>query len=82
VIASAVGALPEIVGAAGVLVEARDPARLARALEAVWCDDALNGQLRAAAAAVQARWPTWSDVARQTRAVYAAASLASRAPSL
>jgi len=80
VIASTVGALPEVVGAAGVLVEPRDPAHLARALEAIWCDDALDRQLRAAAVAAQARRPTWPEVAEQTRAVYAAASLASRAP--
>jgi glycosyltransferase involved in cell wall biosynthesis len=80
VIASTVGALPEVVGAAGVLVEPRDPAHLARALEAMWCDDALDRQLRAAAVTAQARRPTWPEVAEQTRAVYAAASLASRAP--
>jgi glycosyltransferase involved in cell wall biosynthesis len=82
VIASSVGALPEIVGAAGVLVEPRDPAHLARALEAIWCDDALHAQLRAAAIAAQARRPTWREIAEQTRAVYAEASLASRASSL
>jgi glycosyltransferase involved in cell wall biosynthesis len=80
VIASSVGALSEVVGSAGVLVEPRDPAHLARALSAIWCDDALNGQLRAAAIAAQARRPTWLEVAEQTRAVYAEASLASRAP--
>jgi glycosyltransferase involved in cell wall biosynthesis len=82
VIASSVGALPEVVGAAGVLVEPRDPAHLARALEAIWCDDALDKQLRAAAVAAQVKRPTWSDVAAETRAVYAEASLASRAPAL
>jgi len=82
VIASSVGALPEIVGAAGVLVEPRDSSRLARALEAVWCDDSLNSQLRGAASAAQARRPAWAEVAAQTRAVYAEAALASRAPSL
>jgi len=82
VIASSVGALPEVVGAAGVLVEPRDPAHLARALEAIWCDDALHAQLRAAAVAAQVRRATWPEIAEQTRAVYAEASLASRAPSL
>ena len=80
VIASSVGALSEVVGSAGVLVEPRDPAHLARALAAIWCDDALNGQLRAAAVAAQAGRPTWLEVAERTRAVYAEASLASRAP--
>ena len=55
-----------------MLVEGRDPARLARALEALWCDDALHAQLRDAAVAAQARRPTWPDVAKQTRAAYAA----------
>ncbi|MEJ7748285.1 MAG: glycosyltransferase, partial [Candidatus Limnocylindrales bacterium] len=42
VIASAVGALPEVIGAAGLLVEPRDPARLAAALRAMWLDDDLH----------------------------------------
>jgi glycosyltransferase involved in cell wall biosynthesis len=75
VVASAVGALPEVVGGAGVLVEARDATRMARALEAVWTDDAgLYGRLRKAAAESARQAPTWSDVARLTRAVYADAA--------
>jgi glycosyltransferase involved in cell wall biosynthesis len=74
VIASAVGALPEVVGAAGILVEPGDPVRLATAIRAVWSDDALNATLRAAAAARAATPRTWADVARETRAVWAAAA--------
>jgi glycosyltransferase involved in cell wall biosynthesis len=82
VIASDIGALQAVVGPAGVLVEARNPARLARALEAIWCDDGLHGQLRDAAVAGRARQSSWSEVAAQTRTAYAAASLASRPPAL
>jgi glycosyltransferase involved in cell wall biosynthesis len=71
VIASAVGALPEIVASTGVLVESRDPARLARAVEAIWTDDALHRTLREAAAGPGRPKTAWSDVARLTRAVYA-----------
>jgi glycosyltransferase involved in cell wall biosynthesis len=72
VIASAVGALPEVVGPAGILVEPRDPARLAVALSTAWSDDRVHASLSEAArdrASATAR--TWSDVARETRAVYA-----------
>ncbi|HXV91958.1 MAG TPA: glycosyltransferase, partial [Pseudonocardia sp.] len=71
VVASAVGALPEIIGPAGILVEPRDPTRLAEAIRTVWLDDALHGRLVAAArdrATVRARG--WDDVAAETRAVY------------
>ena len=72
VIASAVGALPEVVGPAGILVEPRDPARLAVALSTAWADDRVHAGLSEAArnrAASMQR--TWADVARETRAVYA-----------
>ncbi len=72
VLAAATGALPEIVGPAGVLVPPRDPERLAVALRAVWTDDALHAALRAATrerATVEPR--TWADVARDTRRIYA-----------
>ncbi len=72
VVASSVGALPEIVGPAGLLVEARDVDRLATALRAVWTDDRLRERL-AAAARERATWErrTWADVADGTRRVYA-----------
>ncbi len=80
VVASAVGANPELVGRAGILVEPRDPGRLARALGTVWADDAAHGRLLAAALE-RAAGPrrTWADVARETRQVYAATA---RAPGL
>jgi glycosyltransferase involved in cell wall biosynthesis len=72
VIASSVGALPELVGPAGLLVEARDPDRLAAALRALWTDDRLHERL-VAAAVERATWErrTWAEVADATRRVYA-----------
>ncbi len=74
VVASAVGILPGIVGDAGVLVEARDPDRLATALRTIWADDRVHGRLAAAARrrATSGR-RTWAEVAAETRAVYAEA---------
>ncbi|HEY3334331.1 MAG TPA: glycosyltransferase [Candidatus Limnocylindrales bacterium] len=71
VVASAVGVLPEVVGAAGILVEPGDPVRLATALRAAWSDDELHAQLVAAAAQHSGTARTWADVARETRAVWA-----------
>jgi glycosyltransferase involved in cell wall biosynthesis len=72
VITSAVGAMPETVGAAGLLVEPRDPERLAHALRAAWADDRVHrGIALAAAAGAGADRRTWADVARETRRVYA-----------
>ena len=51
VIASRVGALPEIVGTAGIVVEPKDPARLATAIRALWEDGAVARQVTKAAAA-------------------------------
>jgi glycosyltransferase involved in cell wall biosynthesis len=70
VVASAIGALPEIVGGAGVLVEPGDPARLATAIRAVWSDDALHGTLVAATRDRPHADRTWADVARETRAIW------------
>ncbi len=80
VVASAVGALPEVVGRAGLLVEPRDPDRLAHALRAAWADDHVHRGI-AGAAAVRAGSDrrTWADVARETRAVYAAVAGGARA---
>ena len=75
VVASAVGALPEIVGAAGILVEPRDPARLARALATAFVDDLLHGGLAAIARErAETDQHSWADVARETRSIYAAAA--------
>lgn len=75
VIASAVGALPEIVGRAGILVEPRNPERLAEAITAAWTEDGLHGELRRAAAAAPEGSRTWADVALETRRAYAAAGM-------
>jgi glycosyltransferase involved in cell wall biosynthesis len=72
VVATAVGALPEAVGSAGILVEPRDPSRLAEALRTMWADDRVRDRLVLAArvrGGAAAR--TWSDVALETRRVYA-----------
>ncbi len=74
VVASAVGALPEIIGQAGILVEPGDPRRLATAIRAAWSDDALLAGLRAATGERPAARRTWADVARETRAVWAEAA--------
>jgi len=75
VICSRAGALPEAVASAGIVVAPRDASRLAAALEAIWNGGSLADQLRQQAhrrAAANDR--TWSDVARETRLVYAAAA--------
>ena len=73
VIASAVGALPEVVASAGLLVPPGDVDRLAIALRTMWSDDRIHERLRATAverAGGERR--TWTDVATATRRVYAA----------
>lgn len=81
VVAGAVGGVPELVGAAGILVEPRDPARLATALHAVWADDEVHDRLAVAARgrASSAR-RTWADVAAETRAIYAEAGIRGAPP--
>jgi glycosyltransferase involved in cell wall biosynthesis len=77
VVASAVGPLPEVVGAAGLLVEPGDPGRLASALMAAWVDAPVRDRIVEATrlrSATDRR--TWADVAAQTRAVYAAVGAA------
>jgi glycosyltransferase involved in cell wall biosynthesis len=72
VVASAVGPLPELIGPAGLLVEPRDPDRLATALRTIWLDDRVLERVRDAArhrAATDRR--SWADVADDTRRVYA-----------
>ena len=81
VIASAVGALPEIVGSAGILVEPRDRERLAVALSTAWGDEPVRAGIAAAARARSSGTisgvRTWLDVANDVRAIYA--SVAKRA---
>lgn len=76
VICSRVGALPEAVGAAGIIVEPSDPARLAVAIRAIWDGGAVARQVtRHARQRAAGPRRTWADVASDTRAVYAAALL-------
>jgi glycosyltransferase involved in cell wall biosynthesis len=71
VVASRVGAIPEVAGDAALLVDARRPAELAEALETVLTDPALRARL-VARGRVRARSFTWEAVARQTLAAYEA----------
>ncbi len=81
VIATSVGPLPELVGPAGLLIEPRDPARMAVALGTLWADDAVHGRLTEIARASAMGSPrTWSDVAQETREVYAAVNAGRRRP--
>ena len=70
VVASSVGALPELVGPAGILVPPGNPVRLATALGTVLGDAAAVEPMRAAAAERGAALPTWSEVAWATRGVW------------
>jgi glycosyltransferase involved in cell wall biosynthesis len=72
VVASAVGALPEIVGSAGILVPPRDADRLATALAATWSEESVHSRLAAAARErAETDLRTWDDVAAETRRIYA-----------
>jgi glycosyltransferase involved in cell wall biosynthesis len=72
VVASAVGALPELVGRAGLLVEPGDAERLAVAIATLWADDAVHERVAVAARErSKGKRRTWADVARETRAIYA-----------
>lgn len=71
VIASAVGALPELVDGAGIIVEPRDPDRLAAAIRTAWSDDRTQRQLTEIARERSEHPRTWADVAAETRRVYA-----------
>jgi glycosyltransferase involved in cell wall biosynthesis len=78
VVASAVGALPEVVGAAGILVPPREPERLASALATAWSDDAVHARLAAIARdRAETDRRTWADVATDTRRVYDAVGVRS-----
>jgi glycosyltransferase involved in cell wall biosynthesis len=69
VVASRVGAIPEVAGDAALLVNAEKPAEIAGAIEAVLGDAALRLDLVTRGRARAARF-TWDAVARQTLAVY------------
>jgi len=74
VICSRTGALPEIVGPAGIIVEPQDAGRLAAALTTLWSGGPVAVQVtRAAQARASGSRRRWSDVANETRTVYAQA---------
>ncbi len=78
VIASRTGALPEIVGPAGIIVEPQEANRLAAALIALWSGGPVAAQVtRAAQARAAGPRRHWSDVAHETRIAYVAALEAS-----
>lgn len=72
VVASSAGSIPEVLGDAAVLVEARDPAALASALERVLADPQLAADLRRRGHARAARF-SWDRCARETVDVYRSA---------
>ena len=75
IVGSAVGAVPEAVGAAGLLVPPRDPDRLAAALRAAWAEERVHRAIAEVAAERAAPGRrTWADVARGTREAYVAAA--------
>jgi len=75
IVGSAVGAVPEAVGSAGLLVPPRDPDRLAAAMRAAWAEERVHRAIAGTAAECAAPGRrTWADVARGTREAYAAAA--------
>ncbi|WP_402374455.1 glycosyltransferase [Isoptericola rhizosphaerae] len=72
VVAAATGALPDVVGGAGLLVPPDDPAALRAALHRVRDEPGLAGRLRVTGLA-RARDCTWQAVADRYRELYAAA---------
>ena len=69
VVACPVGPVPELVGAAGLLVPPCDGEALANALDLLLCDEALRRDLGMAARTQAAMLPTWDDTARAFCAV-------------
>jgi glycosyltransferase involved in cell wall biosynthesis len=63
------GSLPEVVGDAGVLVPATDVHAIASALERLWEDDALRGELGERGRRRAAQFD-WNSVAQRTEEVY------------
>jgi glycosyltransferase involved in cell wall biosynthesis len=74
VVASAIGALPEVVGGAGILVEPESPERLAAGLQALLGSSRARSTVDAAIRAARAHRRTWDEVAVATRAIYAEAA--------
>jgi glycosyltransferase involved in cell wall biosynthesis len=77
VVAARAGALPEVLGDAACLVDPRDVAGWAAAMDAILRAACLAGRLRDAGRQRAARFP-WSRTAEQTLAVYRAAARAAR----
>ena len=73
VVASRTGALPDVVGGAGLLVAPEDPAALRDALVRVLDEDGLAGRLRAAGAE-RAASCAWDEVARRYVELYETAA--------
>jgi glycosyltransferase involved in cell wall biosynthesis len=72
VIASRSGLLPELVGPAGIIVEPRDPGRMASAIRTLWNGGSVARQITHQARTRSATWSrSWADVARETRGTYA-----------
>lgn len=74
VVASAIGALPEVVGGAGILVEPESPDRLAAGLQALLGPSRARATVDAAILAARAHRRTWDEVALATRGIYAEAA--------
>jgi glycosyltransferase involved in cell wall biosynthesis len=72
VVAANRGALPEVVGSAGYLVDAEDAAAMAQAIETLVDNPALRQQL-SDAGVVQARQFSWTATAARLREVWTAA---------
>jgi glycosyltransferase involved in cell wall biosynthesis len=74
VVASGVGALPELVGRAGILVPPRAPERLAEALRTIVTDDALHdGLAKEARNRTESHARSWRDVRDDMRRLFAEA---------
>jgi alpha-1,3-rhamnosyl/mannosyltransferase len=69
VVASNASSLPEVVGAAGLLVDPHDPEALAGAIRRVWGDEDLRGELRARGLERASQF-SWERTARLTFEVY------------
>ncbi|MFF3214099.1 glycosyltransferase family 4 protein [Streptomyces sp. NPDC002886] len=69
-VATAVGGLPELVGAAGVLVPYGDAGVLAAAVAGLLADPARRGELAVAGRAQALTWPSEDDTVAQVLSVY------------
>ena len=70
VVASDSGGLPEVVGDGGIVVPAKDPKRLAEAINALLRDDSRRHDLGAKAKARAARY-SWDLAADEMEKIYA-----------